>query len=263
MKYLITGAAGYLGSHIAQELAHRGRKIRMLDTMRPRVVGHSVEFCKGSVLDTASLRHAMQDVGVVFHCAESLSTDPFIASRMNSLGTLMVLEAARKADVHKVVYASSAEVYGSNPSMPWKESAEPQPLTPFGVSKMQGEYYCRAFSSIHGLETIALRYTDIYGPGFGIGTYRPSISKAARDYLHISDAVQAAFIAARGKHLGESFNIGGQRKSGGKLIALLRKSGIAARISTQGTPTAVSIRRAKKSLGYQPMNTIQKGIRSR
>jgi UDP-glucose 4-epimerase len=261
--YLITGAAGYIGSMVAQELAYRGRKVRLFDTRRPAVTGHSVEFFKGSVTDLASVHRALRDVRIVFHCSEEITIDPFRAARANSLGTLTVLEAARKADVHKVVYTSTAEVYGDNPATPWKESATPLPLSPYALTKLQGEYYCRAISSIHGLETISLRTTAIYGSGDGLGVRRPVVPNGMIDYVHISDVVHAHIAAARGRHFGESYNIGsGEKYSGSQVVSMLKAAGIQARLGARAPPATVSIARAKKDLGYAPMYPLRRGIRT-
>jgi UDP-glucose 4-epimerase len=248
--YLVTGAAGYLGHHVAQELAHRGRKVRMFDVRKPQVAGHSVEFMKGAVTDMQALRRALRDVRVIFHCSEERTDDPFIAAKANSLGTLTVLEAARKADVHKVIYSSTAEVYGDARPLPWKESQTPIPVTPYAVTKLQGEYYARAFSSIHGLETVSLRYTDVYGPGFGIGREKPTVPDAVRDHVHISDVAYANIAAVRGRHYGDAFNIGsGESHSGREIIEFLRKAGIRAKLGVKTDPLQVNISLAKRSLG--------------
>ncbi len=174
-SYLVTGGAGFIGSHIVDELVQRGETVRVLDdlsTGRRENIRHNlahITLIEGDVRDHATVQQAVAGVDYVLHLAAMASVpqsvaDPLTCNAVNVTGTLNLLTAARDAGARRVVYSSSSAVYGDNPILPKQETMFPEPLSPYAVSKLAGEYYCRAFSQIHGLPTVCLRYFNVFGP---------------------------------------------------------------------------------------------------
>ena len=180
--YLVTGGAGFIGSHIVESLLRRGEKVVVLDdfatgraenleaALRTRP-GHTPEpeVVRGDIRDPAIVRRAMHGASYVLHQAALPSVkrsveDPMSTHEVNVTGTLNLLVAARDAGVQRFVYASSSSVYGDSPTLPKQESMTLSPLSPYAVSKLSGEHYCRVFHALYGLETIALRYFNVFGP---------------------------------------------------------------------------------------------------
>ena len=173
--YLITGGAGFIGSHLAEDLLAGGGRVRILDNLSS---GHlenlaplrdRIEFIHGDIRNPADLTAAMHGVRYVFHEAALVSVFDSIARPqdnhdINITGTLNVLQAAKNAGVQRLLFASSAAVYGNNPQLPKRESMSPEPESPYAIAKITGEYYLRVFSSLYGLETVILRYFNVYGP---------------------------------------------------------------------------------------------------
>ena len=176
-KVVVTGGAGFIGSHLAEELSKRGYKVTILDNLftgkreniEPLLKEEKVEFIQGSITDSPLLYKLFQDVSYVFHEAAIPSVprsveNPQAAHEANITGTLNVLLAAKDTGVKKVIYASSSSVYGDTPTLPKKEDMPPNPLSPYAVTKLSGEYYCRVFHRVYGLPTVCLRYFNVYGP---------------------------------------------------------------------------------------------------
>lgn len=172
MKILITGGAGFIGSHIAEQFQGRAQ-VRVLDNFRTghrrNLDGLQVELVEGSILDRAALRTAMQGVEYVFHLAALVSVPesvqrPYECVELNVTGLLNVLEAAAQAGVRKLCFSSSAAVYGDNPTVPKHEQMLPEPRSPYAVSKLDGEYYCRQFTEAGRLQTVSLRFFNVFGP---------------------------------------------------------------------------------------------------
>lgn len=174
-KYLVTGGAGFIGSNIAEELVKRGVKVRVIDNFltgkRENITSFldEIEFIEGDIRDFKTCRRALKGVDFVLHQAALPSVplsieDPFRTSEINIMGTLNLLLASRDADVKKFVFASSSSVYGNDPRLPKNENMEASPLSPYAITKLVGEMYCRIFSQIYGLSTICLRYFNIFGP---------------------------------------------------------------------------------------------------
>ena len=243
----ITGGAGFIGSNLAQLLAQNNQIVIIddLSTGKPEnLAGIKATFVKGSILDLALLRSAFQGVKCVFHQAAVASVqksvqDPIGTSRVGIDGTLNVLVAARDAGVKKVVYASSAAVYGDSPQLPKKEDMCPQPQSPYAVSKLAGEHFCRNFQELYGLETVALRYFNVFGPGQDpTSEYSGVISKfisamanglqptiygdgdQTRDFVYVKDVVRANIQASQsGRGV---YNIArGRRTSLNQLLAII------------------------------------------
>ena len=175
-RVAVTGGAGFIGSHIVEEL-YKDNEVIIIDNLstgklkniEPFLTNRPVQFFNGSITDLPLLQTTFQGIDYIFHEAAVISVphsinDPVTTNNVNITGTLNVLIAARDNKVKKVVYASSSAVYGNNPDMPLKEEYTPQPLSPYAVSKITGEYYCKIFSEIYGLSTVSLRYFNVYGP---------------------------------------------------------------------------------------------------
>ena len=175
MKFLVTGGAGFIGSNIVGELLNRNYEVKVLDNFSTgkrenlNDYGNDIELIEGDIRSYHIVKDAVQGVDVILHQAALPSVprsinDPITSNDVNVTGTLNILEAARKADVQKIVFASSSSVYGDNPKLPKEESMIPNPLSPYAVSKLSGEKYCQVFTRIYGLKTIALRYFNVFGP---------------------------------------------------------------------------------------------------
>ena len=172
---LVTGGAGFIGSHIAETLLREGAIVTVLDNLS---TGHKsnvdpliidgLQFVHGSILDKKLLDKNFEGMDYIFHQAALPSVsqsikDPCKSNEVNVNGTLNVLEAARKADVNKFIFASSCAVYGDNSALPLKESEIPSPLSPYAAQKLAGENYCKVYSKVYGLSTTSLRYFNVYG----------------------------------------------------------------------------------------------------
>ncbi|HEU4402970.1 MAG TPA: NAD-dependent epimerase/dehydratase family protein, partial [Candidatus Polarisedimenticolia bacterium] len=181
-RYLVTGGAGFIGSHLVESLLGRREKVVVLDDFstgrrknleevaagRPRGTP-GPDLIEGDIRDTTTVRRAMSGVTHVLHQAALPSVqrsveDPEASHAVNATGTLNLLVAARDAGVARFVYASSSSVYGDTPQLPKVETMTPQPLSPYAVSKLAGEYYCRIFHALYGLATVSLRYFNVFGP---------------------------------------------------------------------------------------------------
>ena len=174
-KYLVTGGAGFIGSNIVEELVSRGEDVVVFDDLS---TGHEknlegidseIEFIRGDVRKSDEVRAAMKDIDHVLHQAALASVprsidDPLLVNDVNINGTLNVLEEAKKAGVKSVVYAASSSAYGETEKLPKTEDILPQPLSPYAVTKLVGEYYCSVYSQVYGLPTISMRYFNVFGP---------------------------------------------------------------------------------------------------
>lgn len=176
-KVIVTGGAGFIGSHLARELAGRNYDVIIIDNLATgrlsnleSVLGmKNVVFVRGSILDMPLLRKLFAGVDYVFHQAVVPSVprsikNPRASHVANTTGTLNVLLAARDSGVKKVIFASSSSVYGDTPVLPKVEDMAPNPQSPYAVSKLAAEYYCSVFQSVYGLNTVCLRYFNVYGP---------------------------------------------------------------------------------------------------
>jgi nucleoside-diphosphate-sugar epimerase len=244
-KYLITGGAGFIGSNIVKELLKRGEEVRVLDNLstgrRENIeeVLKEIEFIEGDIRSREVAKRAVRSVDYVLHQAALPSVprsvnDPAASNEVNVSGTLNILIAARDADVKKVVYASSSSVYGDTPELPKREDMKLNPLSPYAVSKLGGEYYVRVFSNIYQLPTICLRYFNVFGPcqnpdsqyaavipkfiRMMLRDKNPTIfgdGNQTRDFTYVDNVVLANILAAKNiDSSGEVFNIaGGARHS--------------------------------------------------
>lgn len=223
MRALVTGGAGFIGSHLVDALVERGAEVRVIDdffTGLRENVNPAVDLYEGTVADEELVRRAVGGCEVVFHQAAHKAVPrsvehPLPTDLANTHGTLTVLEAAKDAGVRRVVYASSSSVYGGAATVPTPEDAPTVPRSPYAVSKLAGEHYCRVFTELYGLETVTLRYFNVYGPRQRPdGAYaaviplfvralldgsRPVVhgdGGQARDFTYVDDVVEANLRAA-------------------------------------------------------------------
>jgi len=237
-RYLVTGGAGFIGSHIAETLVRRGDEVRVLDNLSTGKmenlagIAGKLEFTEGDIRDLETCRRAVEGVGTVFHEAALASVarsveDPLLANAINVTGTLNLLVAARAAGVGSFVLASSSAVYGDDPTMPKVEGREGRPLSPYGASKLFDEKYAQAFHILHGMNTVSLRYFNVFGPRQDpfseysaviplfvtkiLRGERPTIfgdGEQSRDFIFVEDVVRANLAAAGSTAAaGEAFNV--------------------------------------------------------
>ena len=289
---LVTGGAGFIGSHIAAALA-ADCDVRVLDNLSGRPhenVPGGVEFVEGDVRDPETLSEAVADVDVIFHEAAVVSVEESVADperthAVNETGTVQVLEAARRADA-RVVFASSAAIYGHPERVPVPESARKEPTSPYGISKLTGDHYVRRYADLYDLPTVALRYFNVYGPGQTGGDYAGVINiffeqaRAAepltvhgdgtqtRDFVHVDDVVQANLNAAVTDAVGQAFNIGtGQAVTIEELAVEIRETvgSDSEIVYTEGRTgdidrSRADIDRAVEELGYEPTVPLGEGL---
>jgi nucleoside-diphosphate-sugar epimerase len=299
MRYLITGGAGFIGSNTVDELVRRGHSVVVLDDLSAgkeenlAEIRNKITFMKGTITDIEVVRKAMQEADYVIHLAARTSVprsvkDPVETNRINVDGTLNVLCAARDARVKRVVLAASSSAYGETPTLPKVETMQPAPISPYGVSKYVGELYAQAFGKCYGLDTVALRYFNIFGPRQDPSSpYSGVLAKfctaflegslpvifgdgsQSRDFTFVSNAVQANLLACEAPSVaGKVFNIGtGSRISLNDVIDSLNKiSG--QKIAPQYDPprdgdirdSQADISQACDLLGYTPEVSFQEGL---
>lgn len=239
---IITGGAGFIGSNLVRALSVDNHVTVIddlstghLDNIQDLISNKRIEFVKKSIIDLTLLNNLFKNQDYIFHEAALPSVprsikDPLTTNTINITGTLNVLLAARDNGVKKVVYASSSSVYGDTPTLPKKENMIPNPLSPYAVSKLAGEYFCQIFSGVYGLPTVALRYFNVYGPRQDpISEYAAVIPKfvnqvlnnrkiiiygdgeQTRDFTYVDDVVHANILAAERKTTGVFNTAGGKR----------------------------------------------------
>jgi UDP-glucose 4-epimerase len=297
---LVTGGAGFIGSHLVDALLQRGHTVRVLDnfsTGDPANLENAREQARvidGDITDLTTVQAAMQGVEVVFHQAALASVprsiaDPLATHQACVTGTLHVLLAAKEAGVRRVVYAASSSAYGASTRLPKREDDPTLPLSPYAVAKLAGEQYCAAFSGVYGLETVRLRYFNVFGPRQSPRSQyaavipkfieamtagrRPVLhgdGEQSRDFTFVADVVQANLLAAEAPGVsGNVYNIAcGRRTSLLELVAHLNtllESDIKpvhdeARAGDVRHSQA-SIDRARADLGYEPATDIVTGLR--
>src|SRR5215211_285361 len=253
-KALVTGGGGFIGSHLVDRLLHDGHDVRVLDNFATGNRGNlgealeHIELIEGDIQSYERVHNAVRDCELVFHLAALPSVprsiqDPLTSNASNVTGTLNVLLAARDEGVRRVVFASSSSIYGANLELPKREEMPSVPIAPYAVSKLAAESYCRAFFHVYGLETVALRYFNVFGPRQDpLSQYaaviprfitalldgeRPLIygdGEQSRDFTYIDNAVEANLLAARAEDVaGGTFNIAcGERITLNRVIEELR-----------------------------------------
>ena len=302
-RVLVTGGAGFIGSHLVERLLGDGHAVRVLDNFstgsRANLpfaarYGAALEVIEGDIRDGATVAGALAGVGVVFHQAAMRSVprsveDPLGANEHNVTGTLNVLQAARQAGVRRVVYASSSSVYGDRPDLPKREEQPPAPISPYAVSKTAGEQYATVWSRLYGVETVGLRYFNVFGPRQDPASEYAAViprfilwalrgeplqvhgdGDQSRDFTYIDNVVDANVLAGRVDGVGgEVFNVGcGVRTSLLDIVARLEAI-LGRRLERRHGParpgdvrhTLADIDKAKRRLGYSPLVGFDEGFR--
>lgn len=301
---LVTGGAGFIGSHLVEELVKRGWKVRVLDNLSTgreenlAAVWDRIEFLRGDLRDAAAVEAAVRGVEVVFHQGALPSVqrsieDPLTTHEVNATGTLRLLWASRAAGVKRVVYASSSSVYGNTPGLPRREEEPLAPRSPYAASKAEGEVYARLFAELYGLETVGLRYFNVYGPrqdesspyaaviprfiGAALAGRPPVIygdGEQTRDFTYVADVVRANLLAAEAPGIsGEVFNIaGGAETSINELFTLVRRAvgrlGVMWTVQPLYEPARLGevrrsraeVAKARERLGFRAQVPLEEGL---
>ena len=301
-RYLVTGVAGFIGSNIAHALVARGDEVRGIDNFSHgrqenlEELEDTIEFREADITDTDAIRSACQGMDFVLHQAALGSVprsmaDPIASNEANVVGTLKVLQAALEAGVRRVVYASSSSVYGDTPTLPKLEEMAPNPLSPYAVSKLSGELYAQTFSRVLGLETVSLRYFNVFGPRqHPTSQYAAVIPKFARamlngeqptifgdgrqsrDFTYVDNVVSANLLACEApaeKVSGRVFNV-----SAGKRHTLLDVYEFLSQLTGFRKPplfapprlgdvhdSLADTSRAHTAMGYTILVDLQEGLR--
>ena len=299
-QFLVTGGSGFIGSHLCKKLLSDGHSVRVLDNLssgkRENLsdVADEIDFHEGDLRDEGALQRSVRGVEFVLHHAAVASVQtsveqPLVEQQINAVGTLRLLEAARQAGVRRVVLAASAAAYGNDPRVPKDEQMLPTPESPYAISKLAGEQYCRVYSNLHGLETVCLRYFNVYGPRQDPASpYSGVISifarrmldgqaplvhgdgRQTRDFVSVRDVVAANILACQTEPArGQVYNIGSGRAS--SLLDLLEAlnavldSQIEARFvearAGDVRDSLADIAKAQRELGYAPAVHLEQGLR--
>jgi nucleoside-diphosphate-sugar epimerase len=298
-RYLVTGAAGFIGSHIAEALVEQGESIRLFDNFATgketnlAALKERAQLIRGDLRNFNAVRAAVEGVEVVFHQGALASVprsiaDPVASLETNINGTQNVLLAARDAGVRRVVYASSSSVYGNTPTLPKREDMPTHPMSPYAVQKLTGELLCRVFTGIYGLETVALRYFNVFGPRQDPTSQyagviprfltalsekrRPTVfgdGEQTRDFTYIANVVQANLLAATAPDaVGYAINIGcGERVSlntvlhlAGELLDVTPEAEYREPRAGDVRDSLADISLAQRLLGYKPAIGFREGL---
>lgn len=299
MRYLVTGGAGFIGSNTVDELVRRGHSVVVLDDMSSgrednlEDVRSKITFMKGSITELEIVQKAILQADYVIHLAARTSVprsvkDPIDTNHINVEGTLNVLVAARDNKVKRVVFAASSSAYGDTPTLPKSESMQPSPISPYGVSKYAGELYAQSFGRCYGLETVCLRYFNIFGPrqnpdspysgvlsrfstAFldGIPPVVFGDGEQTRDFTYVDNAVAANILACEAASAaGKTFNIGtGHSYSLNQILKMLEKISGRSLEAKYEPPrdgdirdSLADIRLAAEFLGYEPSVQFEEGL---
>ena len=298
-KVLVTGGAGFIGSHLVDELLKLGHEVVVIDNLttgKEDNISHirsEIEFIKGDIRDSETIKKCLDGVEYVFHLAALPSVfrsidDPLTSNDMNINGTLNLLIASGDAGVKGFIYSSSSSVYAGIDEIPKREDMCPKPLSPYGITKLTGELYCKIFSDLYGLKTVSLRYFNIFGPRQNPDSEyaavipkfiklmllgkRPTIygdGNQTRDFTFVKDAVKANILSMNAKVSGETFNIAcGNQTSLNELVKKINSY-----LGTDIEPiyedprpgdarySQADISKASKFLNYKPSYTFDEGLR--
>lgn len=300
MQYVVTGGAGFIGSHTVEELVRRGETVVVLDDLSSgrednlAEIRSKISFIKGSVTDLEAVRKSMQSADYVLHLAARTSVprsvkDPLETNKVNVEGTLNVLLAARDAKVKRVVLAASSSAYGETPTLPKVETMQPEPISPYGVAKYAGELYAQTFGRIYGLENVCLRYFNIFGPRQDPSSpYSGVLAKfctaflegnspvvfgdgeQTRDFTYVENAVAANLLACEAPNAsGKVFNIGtGERVTLNQTLSHLAKlTGTVLETKYEAAregdirDSQADITQAREFLQYEPAVPFEEGLR--
>jgi UDP-N-acetylglucosamine/UDP-N-acetyl-alpha-D-glucosaminouronate 4-epimerase len=300
MKVLVTGGGGFIGSHVAGRLLEEGHEVRVLDNFATGRRGNLTELfddldvVEGDVQSYERVHRAVRGCEMVLHQAALPSVprsvqDPLTSNATNVTGTLNVLLAARDEGVRRVVFASSSSIYGANQELPKRENLLPEPIAPYAVAKLAGEGYCRSFSHVFGLETVALRYFNVFGPrqdpqsqyAAVIPRFITALTRGeppviygdgeqSRDFTYVDNIVHGNLLAMGAERtIGEVFNIAaGERTTLNELVGLIRGITGAELEPRYEDPRPGDVRhsqadvsRAEAELGYSPAVGLEEGLR--
>lgn len=297
---LVTGGAGFIGSHIAAALAAAGARVRIIDDLSTGYrenldeISREIDFVHASLADESSLRKALENVELVFHEAAIPSVprsieDPRQTHIASVESTFSLLLASRDMKVRRVVYAASSSAYGDQPTLPKVENMLPEPLSPYAVAKLVGEHYCQVFTRVYGLETVSLRYFNVFGPrqdpsshysgvisrfiGDLLGGGRPVIygdGEQSRDFTYIDNVVDANLKAAESVGgVGKVINVAnGERISLNQLLDELKNlTGKSDVVADYKEPRAGDVKHsladitlARELLGFEPRIDLRTGL---
>jgi UDP-glucose 4-epimerase len=300
MKILVTGGAGFIGSHLVEALVQKGHRVRVLDDFSSgkrenlAAVQGDVEVLAGDCADPEAARRAVKGMEVVYHegavpsVARSVK-DPLLSHQANATATMSMLVAARDAGVRRFLYAGSSSVYGDARELPKRETMTPAPLSPYAAGKLAGEHYVRIFSGLYGMETLTLRYFNVFGPRQDPGSpYSGVISifatrllagrvpviygdgNQSRDFTYVDNVVNGNLRALTAKGLcGQVVNVAtGHRVTLKQLLAATaREIGVPARAEHRAARpgdvrhSLADISRARKLLGYKPLVSFADGLK--
>lgn len=301
MKYVITGGAGFIGSHLCEALVDRGHNLIIIDNLSSGDIKHlyqirshpSITFYQDTILNRSALMNYFQSVDGVFHLAAMVSVprsiqDPY-ASHLNTLtGSLTVLLAARDAGVKRVVSASSAAVYGNIPDLPKREDMPVNPLSPYAVEKHAVEEYSRIFSELYGLSTVCLRFFNVYGPRQDpYSDYAAAVPRIinrvmqgdppviygdgeqTRDFVYVKDVVQANIKAMEGEIETGVYNIASGQGTSLNILSMTILKVLDSVLhpvyekarSGEVMHSVADISKARRTIGYKPEYSLEQGIR--
>ena len=299
-QVLVTGGAGFIGSHLAAHLLEGGYSVRILDNFATgrrenlRVLGGDVEVIEGDIQSYERVNKAVAGCEFVFHEAALPSVprsvqDPLTSNATNVIGTLNVLLAARDHDVRRAVCASSSSVYGTNPELPKREESPAVPISPYATAKLAGEGYARSMHGIYGLDTVSLRYFNVFGPRqdptsqyaavipnfiSALSTGRSPViygdGEQSRDFTYVANVVEANLLAMEAPAAaGRVYNVAcGERVTINRLVAELRDLLGSEVEATYAAPRLADVRhsladlsRARSDLGYEPSVSLRDGLR--
>ena len=296
---LVTGGCGFIGSHIVDAFVRKGWEVGILDNLSTGdesnlKAGLKVRLHKGDIRDLEAVKRAMDGYKVVSHQAALVSVarsveDPLVSNAVNVGGTLNVLTAACDSGVERVVYASSSSVYGETETLPKTETMQASPASPYAVSKLSAENYCRTFASVYGLKTVSLRYFNVYGPRQREGPYsgvipafvgnvlagKPPVingdGSQTRDFTYVQDTVQANVLCIeKNVKAGEVFNVGSASRTSilelaGIVAVLGGKPGLKPEFGPERKGDVkhsyADISKISASVGYKPTYTLQRGLK--
>lgn len=300
MKVLITGGAGFIGSHIAERFIRDGHQVVILDNLSTGNISNlssfrdKLEFHRGDIRNLSLLEELCIGCDIVYHQAAVVSVPysvryPQETHDVNIQGTLNVLLAAKEAKAKRVVFACSAAIYGEDPILPKLETMSPSPISPYGIEKITGEYYCKAFSKLYGLETVALRYFNVFGPRQDpTSPYSGVISifvdrllsneqavvfgdgEQFRDFVYVENVVDANVLAGtRPEAVGQAYNVGlGKKTSLNDLLAILSKINqreFKAKYEDARAgdirESVANIEKISTELGYNPQVSVEEGLK--
>ena len=298
-NFLVTGGAGFIGSHIAEALVARGDRVRVLDNLS---TGHlsnmdgfrdKIEFIEGDLTDAEAVRDAVEEIDYIYHQAALASVPRSVERPLDThaacvTGSVMLLDAARRAGVKRLIYAASSSAYGDQPTSSKRETDLPSPISPYGAAKLAVEYYLQAFTATYGFETVAIRYFNVFGPRQDpdspysaviplfitamLAGQQPVVygdGLQSRDFTYVANVVHANLLAAEAKGVaGRMFNVAnGKTTDLLTLIAMLNRF-LGTDVKPRHDPPRVGdvresladITQARQMLGYEPQVDFEEGL---